>query len=80
MTGGHGIAHSEVSTPDTQTLHGVQLWIALPDEHRRTGRDFRHHAPPPVKLSGASARVFLGNLAGSTSPIATFTPLLGAPN
>ena len=78
MTGGHGIAHSEVSTRDTTTLHGVQLWIVLPDEHRHTGRDFRHYAPPVVTLPGASVRAFLGSLAGSTSPVATFTPLLGA--
>ncbi|GHE77555.1 hypothetical protein GCM10017786_03780 [Amycolatopsis deserti] len=78
MTGGHGIAHSEVSTPDTTTLHGVQLWIALPDEHRHTARDFRHHAPPVVELPGAAVRVFLGSLAGSTSPVPAFTPLLGA--
>ncbi|GAB3002355.1 pirin family protein [Amycolatopsis acidiphila] len=78
MTGGHGIAHSEVSTPETTTLHGVQLWIALPDEHRHTARDFRHHAPPRLALPGASARVFLGSLAGATSPVPTFTPLLGA--
>ncbi|GAB2659541.1 hypothetical protein GCM10027169_23230 [Gordonia jinhuaensis] len=30
MTAGHGIAHTEVSTPDTTVLHGVQLWIAYP--------------------------------------------------
>jgi redox-sensitive bicupin YhaK (pirin superfamily) len=78
MTGGHGIAHSEVSTPETTTLHGVQLWIALPDEHRHTTRAFRHYAPPRLALPGASARVFLGSLAGNTSPVPTFTPLLGA--
>lgn len=78
MTAGHGIAHSEVSTPDTSTLHGVQLWIALPDEHRDTVRDFRHYAPPLIRLPGATARVFLGSLAGTTSPVPAFTPLLGA--
>ncbi|WP_264925957.1 pirin family protein [Streptomyces sp. A012304] len=78
MTGGHGISHSEVSTPDTTTLHGVQLWVALPDEHRHTARDFQHHAPRPVRLDGAEIRVFLGSLAGSSSPVRTFTPLLGA--
>src|SRR4051794_30446226 len=50
MTGGHGIAHSEVSTPDTTVLHGVQLWIALPDHARDAPRDFAHHAPTPVEL------------------------------
>ncbi|WP_310432130.1 pirin family protein [Streptomyces sp. 3330] len=78
MTGGHGIAHSEVSTPDTSVLHGVQLWVALPDEHRDAPRDFQHHAPAPVGVPGAEIRVFLGSLAGSTSPVRTFTPLLGA--
>ncbi|MBT3165823.1 pirin family protein [Streptomyces sp. Vc74B-19] len=78
MTGGHGISHSEVSTPDTTTLHGVQLWVALPDEHRDTARDFQHHVPEPVALDGGEARVFLGSLAGVTSPVRTFTPLLGA--
>lgn len=78
MTAGHGIAHSEVSTPDTSTLHGVQLWIALPDEHRDTTRDFRHYAPPLLDLPGATARVFLGSLAGTASPVPAFTPLLGA--
>ncbi|CAM2783465.1 pirin family protein [Prescottella defluvii] len=80
MTGGHGICHSEVSTPETTTLHGVQLWVALPDAARArdTPRNFEHHVPPVVDLDGGSARVFLGSLAGSTSPVHTFTPLLGA--
>ncbi|MGW3514588.1 pirin family protein [Streptomyces hydrogenans] len=78
MTGGHGIAHSEVSTPDTTVLHGVQLWVALPDAHRDTPRAFAHHAPRPVRVDGAELRVFLGTLAGDTSPVETFTPLLGA--
>ena len=78
MTAGHGIAHSEVSTPDTTVLHGVQLWVALPDEARDGPRDFAHHVPEPVTLEGGTARVFLGALAGSASPVTTATPLLGA--
>ncbi|MFF0410587.1 pirin family protein [Kitasatospora sp. NPDC004745] len=78
MTSGHGISHSEVSTPATTVLHGVQLWVALPEQHRHTARDFHHHAPLPVALDGGRARVFLGTLAGDTSPVPTFTPLLGA--
>ncbi|EGX56058.1 hypothetical protein SZN_29787 [Streptomyces zinciresistens K42] len=78
MTGGLGIAHSEVSTPRATVLHGVQLWVALPAAHRDAARDFRHHVPRPVRLEGGEARVFLGSLAGDTSPVPTFTPLLGA--
>ena len=36
MTAGQGISHSEVSTPETTTLHGAQLWVALPDATRHT--------------------------------------------
>ena len=78
MTGGHGICHSEVSTARTTLLHGVQLWVALPEEHRNTARDFQHYVPEPVRLEGAEVRVFLGSLAGAVSPVWTFTPLLGA--
>jgi quercetin 2,3-dioxygenase len=78
MTSGHGICHSEVSTPATTVLHGVQLWVALPDSRRNGARDFQHYVPPAVGLGAATARVFLGTLAGERSPVATFSPLLGA--
>ncbi|WP_078288784.1 pirin family protein [Mycobacterium sp. D16R24] len=78
MTGGHGICHSEVSTAQTTTLHGVQLWVALPDKSRDAARDFQHYAPEAVAVGGVSLRVFLGSLAGQASPVRTATPLLGA--
>jgi quercetin 2,3-dioxygenase len=78
MTAGAGICHSEVSVQPGAVLHGVQLWVALPDSDRDTGRSFAHHVPDPVALPGAVARVFLGELAGNRSPVHTFTPLLGA--
>ncbi|MFE6774515.1 pirin family protein [Streptomyces sp. NPDC057702] len=78
MTGGYGISHSEVSTARGTILHGVQLWVALPERHRHTERDFQHHVPEPVRVAGAEIRVFLGSLAGDVSPVRTFTPLLGA--
>jgi quercetin 2,3-dioxygenase len=80
MTAGAGICHSEVSVEARAgaMLHGVQLWVALPDSDRDTGRDFTHYAPTPYSLPGAVMRVFLGELAGNRSPVHTFTPLLGA--
>lgn len=78
MTAGRGISHSEYSTPGTTTLHGAQLWLALPDGRRETHPDFEHHAPEPVAGPGWEARVFLGSLLGSTSPVQTHSPLLGA--
>ena len=88
MTGGSGVAHSEVATPDTTVLHGVQLWLALPDSARHAPRDFDHYEPPsidlPVATGSATARVFIGELLGmegvegATSPVVVHTPLLGA--
>jgi hypothetical protein len=77
MTAGAGICHSEVSV-ESAVLHGAQLWVALPDSARNTGRDFAHYRPEPTSLAGGQARVFLGELAGSRSPVTTFTPLIGA--
>jgi redox-sensitive bicupin YhaK (pirin superfamily) len=78
MTAGRGISHSEVSTPDTATLHGAQLWVALPADRRDVEPDFAHYAPPELGEPGWTAKVFLGSLFGSESPVATATPLLGA--
>jgi redox-sensitive bicupin YhaK (pirin superfamily) len=78
MTAGHGISHSEVSTAGTTTLHGAQLWVALPDHARDTSPGFDHYAPPAVGGDGWTVRVFLGSLLGSASPVVTATPLLGA--
>jgi redox-sensitive bicupin YhaK (pirin superfamily) len=78
MTAGHGISHSEVSTPGTAVLHGAQLWVALPSDARDTAPGFDHYAPDAVTGPGWEARVFLGSLLGATSPVSTATPLLGA--
>ncbi|RII20491.1 Quercetin 2,3-dioxygenase [Streptomyces sp. YIM 130001] len=79
MIAGRGITHQEISGPDVSTLHGVQLWYALPDEARFGENAFVHHVPEPVALPGVTARVFIGELLGSVSPVDTRTPdLLGA--
>lgn len=78
MTAGAGICHSEVSQPSAPILHGVQLWVALPDAHRDTARDFVHYAPQVHARGSSRLRVFLGELDGVASPVATFTPLVGA--
>ncbi|WP_036224522.1 pirin family protein [Marmoricola sp. URHB0036] len=78
MTAGRGISHSEYSTPGTTTLHGAQLWLALPDGDRQVDPSFEHFAPTPVSGEGWEARVFIGSLLGSESPVTTYTPLLGA--
>jgi redox-sensitive bicupin YhaK (pirin superfamily) len=80
MTAGHGIVHSELSLPDKPpTLHGVQLWVALPDADRDTRPRFENYPVlPKVKLGGLIGTVLLGELAGVRSPALTYTPLVGA--
>jgi quercetin 2,3-dioxygenase len=81
MTSGDGIAHSEESPGDHDpVLHGVQLWVALPEADRRTATPaFEQHRDLPVaEMPGARATVLVGELAGVRSPAPTFTPLVGA--
>lgn len=63
MTSGRGVSHSEVSTPQTRILHGVQLWTALPQESRFVDPGFERFVPEPVDLEGGRLSVFLGSLA-----------------
>jgi redox-sensitive bicupin YhaK (pirin superfamily) len=80
MTAGAAIAHAEQSpVPHPALLHGVQLWVALPEQSRRTHPAWNYHAELPVlDDSGARVTVMLGELAGAVSPGQTFSPLVGA--
>lgn len=80
MTAGRAIAHSEESPRDhTRFLQGAQLWVALPDQHRRTAPHFEHHADlPVVRGGGLSATIIMGELDGVRSPGTTYSPLVGA--
>jgi redox-sensitive bicupin YhaK (pirin superfamily) len=80
MTSGRGIAHSEES-PDEHDprLHGVQLWVALPEQRRDAAPGFEHHAElPSGGLAGFEVTVMAGELGGLRSPATTFSPLVGA--
>ena len=78
MTAGAGISHSEVSTPSTVRLHGVQLWIALPDATRHQAPRFENHVIEPIRQGEATVHVFLGELAGHRASAVADTPLVGA--
>lgn len=78
MTAGRGISHSEVSTPETTVLHGVQLWLALPDEARHMAPFFERHVAVRTNVDGATLQVFAGTVNGSTAAVTTFTRIVGA--
>lgn len=77
MTAGKGISHSEESLPDT-TLHGVQLWIALPDSVRHMEPDFIHYENiPSLKLDNLQINLLAGEFLNSVSPVKVYSPLVG---
>ncbi|MFN8077671.1 MAG: pirin family protein [Kineosporiaceae bacterium] len=85
MTAGRGISHSE-QTPAEHgpLLHGVQLWVALPDASRGTEPAFEHRADlprlslPGVGDSAAEVVVIMGEVAGHASRAAVHSPLVAA--
>src|SRR3954466_688311 len=80
MTSGHGIAHSEYTPPEHPAgMHGLQLWVALPAEARRSPARFEHHAGMPVWQCGeATVTVIAGEFGDARSLALVHTPLVGA--
>ena len=81
MTSGAGIAHSEESPPGhSPIMHGVQLWVALPDPVRHEApRDFTQYADlPRLERPGLTATVIIGQLEDVESPATAYSPLVGA--
>jgi redox-sensitive bicupin YhaK (pirin superfamily) len=80
MTAAHGIAHAEES-PDGHgpSLHGLQLWIALPAREAAAASTFEHHADlPGTSSGGAYVTVVVGSLGRLTSPAHVHSPIVGA--
>jgi redox-sensitive bicupin YhaK (pirin superfamily) len=72
MTAGRGVVHSERAAPAWKArggrVHGVQIWVALPEANEDDAPSFAHHpaATLPVVPHG---RVLIGTAFGATSPI-----------
>jgi len=83
MVAGRGITHSERTRDDLResgySLHGLQLWMALPEAHEETNPDFIHVPAddiPQLKQDGVVLRVMMGSAFGLISPVKTFSPTL----
>jgi len=78
MTAGRGVVHSERADPGWRErgghLHGLQIWLALPEEREEDAPSFEHHPqaslPEAAPAAGARGRVLLGTAFGAASPIA----------
>lgn len=83
MTAGRGIVHSERTSPALRasghSVHALQLWVALPEEHEETEPAFFHYDAqqlPAIELDGVSLRVMIGEAFGAISPVKTYSPTL----
>jgi redox-sensitive bicupin YhaK (pirin superfamily) len=82
MTAGKGIVHSE-RTPDSlrdkeKTLHGLQIWVALPKELEDMSPTFFHANEddlPAWENDGVSYTLVAGEIAGEKSPVPVYSPL-----
>ncbi|HEX5540262.1 MAG TPA: pirin family protein [Micromonospora sp.] len=79
MTSGHGIAHAEHSPPQRPpVMHGLQLWVALPETARHGAAAFDHYPAMPVLSDGAAlVTVVVGEFGSVRSPARVYTPLVG---
>jgi redox-sensitive bicupin YhaK (pirin superfamily) len=82
MTAGRGIVHSERAGDDLDQnapLHGIQSWIALPEDQQEREPDFAHYPAaelPEIELEGATVRIILGEAYGARSPVTTYSRTL----
>ncbi|MFM2317896.1 MAG: hypothetical protein RLZZ215_517 [Pseudomonadota bacterium] len=83
MIAGRGIVHSERETEaakqQTRDLHGLQLWLALPEAAEEIEPEFLHYPSaslPALTLQSVPVRVLIGTAYGVSSPVKTLSPTL----
>jgi len=85
MVAGRGITHSERERPEVRErahrLHGLQLWLALPEADEDGDPAFLHYAGadlPRASIDGVTARVMMGAAWGVRSPVRSYAGALYA--
>lgn len=83
MVAGCGIVHSERERPEVTAvphrLHGLQLWLALPEADEEVEPAFHHYPSadlPALDVGGVPVRVMMGSAWGVTSPVRVFADTL----
>lgn len=82
MTAGSGIVHSE-RTPDylrneRKSVHGLQIWIALPKDKEDIEPSFSHHESkdlPSWEENGVHYKLIAGKAFGHQSPVPVYSEL-----
>ncbi len=80
MTAGKGVVHSERMPKDSigETMHGLQIWVALPKELEQMEPRFSHVSAeeiPAWEENGVSYKVIAGEALGHKSPVDVYSPL-----
>ena len=83
MSAGRGIVHSERTPEDLRAashgLHGLQLWVGLPQSLEDSAPTFTHTPAgelTPFLHQGAEIRVLVGQAFGRSSPVKAASPTL----
>jgi len=82
MTAGNGIVHSE-RTPEylrhsEKSLHGLQIWVALPKHLEQMQSNFYHASDfeiPHWNENGIAFKLIAGKVLGHKSPVPVYSPL-----
>jgi hypothetical protein len=84
MVAGRGIVHSERTPPEARqaregaSIHGIQIWIALPRASEEAAPAFEHHPAetlPEIARPGARLRLIAGEAYGRRAPASVFSPM-----
>jgi redox-sensitive bicupin YhaK (pirin superfamily) len=79
MTAGAGVVHAEESRDYRGLIHGVQLWVALPESTRWSASAFQHVVDlPRLEVDATDLTVLVGTVADHRSPGRADSPLVGA--
>lgn len=82
MTAGRGIVHSERAGDDLEEvsrLHGIQSWIALPEQYEECEPDFAHYPAaelPAFDRGGVGVTLIMGEAFGHRSPVQSYSRTL----
>lgn len=83
MVAGRGIVHSERERSEVKSvdhsLHGLQLWLALPEKDEEIDPAFYHYPAasiPRTTINGVPLRVLMGSAYGLSSPVKTYAQTL----
>ncbi len=70
MVAGSGVSHSERGVDGVTDFHGLQFWVALPDEEEDCDPQFLNFKSDQIpKIQNPSVEVILGQYQNLTSPV-----------